>query len=205
MRFVATIGGVGGAEGRTLVIGLEENGHVRRVTLDGREVTVDWRVVGGGPPEPTSERAAHYSLLIGDRSYDLYVRAVPQSEGGPPGYEVSLGGRTFAVGVQDERAQALASLAGEGHIAGDAVIRAPMPGLVSNILAAEGVAVEHGQAVVVLEAMKMENDLPTPRAGIVKSLRVAKGQTVNQGDVLAVVGDTAGSPSAPPEDEEAGG
>jgi biotin carboxyl carrier protein len=61
--------------------------------------------------------------------------------------------------------------------------------------------VQRGQAVIVLEAMKMENDLMTPRTGIVKSLRVAKGQAVNQGDLLAVIGDPAGSLSTDEDDE----
>jgi biotin carboxyl carrier protein len=74
-------------------------------------------------------------------------------------------------------------------------IRAPMPGLVSNVLVSEGDEVQRGQAVVVLEAMKMENDLSATRAGSVKSLRVAKGQTVAQGEALAVIGDLAGAAS----------
>jgi biotin carboxyl carrier protein len=76
-----------------------------------------------------------------------------------------------------------------------------MPGLVSNVLVAEGAEAQRGQAVIVLEAMKMENDLTAPRPGIVKSLRVAKGQTVNQGDLLAVIGDLAGSAPSDEDDE----
>jgi len=76
-----------------------------------------------------------------------------------------------------------------------------MPGLVSNVLAAVGDEVMRGQNIVVLEAMKMENDLTTPRQGIVKSLRVAKGQAVNQGDLLAIIGDPAGSPPSDEDDE----
>lgn len=195
MRLVATVGA------QKLVIGLEVNGAVRRVSLDGQDVTVDWRRVGASPLEPAADRAAHYSLLLGDRSFDLYVRAVPQSDGGAAAYEVSLGGQTYVVGVQDERAQALASLAGEGHLSGDVTIRAPMPGLVGNVVAPEGTTVERGQPVIVLEAMKMENDLTSPRAGMVKSVRVSKGQTVSQNDVLAIVGDPPGA-SAPPDDDE---
>lgn len=196
MRLVATIGV------QQLVIGLEENGAVRRISLDGQDVTVDWRRVGASPAEPTAERAAHYSLLVGDHSYDLYVRAVPQAEDGAAVYEVTLGGQTYVVGVQDERAQALASLAGGGHVSGDVAIRAPMPGLVGNVVAPEGTHVERGQPVIVLEAMKMENDLTTPRAGIVKSVRVSKGQTVNQNDVLAIVGDPPGTSPRADEDED---
>jgi biotin carboxyl carrier protein len=75
-----------------------------------------------------------------------------------------------------------------------------MPGLVSNILALEGQEVARGQAIVVLEAMKMENDLTTPRAGVVKRVSVAKGQTVNQGDTLAIIGDLDGDKAEDAED-----
>lgn len=116
--------------------------------------------------------------------------------------EVMIEGRPYLVAIEDERSQALASLAGGKHISGDASIRAPMPGLVVNVLAAVGSAVERGQTVVVLEAMKMENDLTSPRAGIVKAVRVERGQTVNQGDVLAVVGDPEGEQQAAEQDDD---
>ncbi|HEY7849294.1 MAG TPA: acetyl-CoA carboxylase biotin carboxyl carrier protein subunit, partial [Ktedonobacterales bacterium] len=63
-----------------------------------------------------------------------------------------------------------------------------------------GQEVARGQAIVVLEAMKMENDLTTPRAGVVKRVSVAKGQTVNQGDTLAIIGDLDGDKAEDAED-----
>jgi biotin carboxyl carrier protein len=189
VRCVATVGSA------MLTIDLEEDGAVRAVSLDGDERTVDWRAVGGRTLSTQGERAGHYSLLIGDRSYEMFIRAAGRQESGASAFEVSIGGETFEVGVQDERERALASLVGEAHASGDVTIRAPMPGLVSNILVSEGDEVQRGQAVVVLEAMKMENDLSATRAGIVKSLRVANGQTVAQGEALAIIGDPAGAVS----------
>ncbi|MGZ3678949.1 MAG: acetyl-CoA carboxylase biotin carboxyl carrier protein subunit, partial [Ktedonobacterales bacterium] len=93
-------------------------------------------------------------------------------------------------------------LAAGAHVSGDAPIRAPMPGLVRSVLAEQGAEVQRGQTVVVLEAMKMENDLPSPRAGIIKFVRVEQGQTVNQGDILAIIGDPAGSEPAQEDEEE---
>ena len=189
MRYVARVGE------RECVIDLGENGEHPRVTLDGRELAVEVHPVGATPAaEPTPEHAAHFGLIAGTRSHDVFVRPVAEgeAEAGALTFEVSLGGRTFTVSVQDERTRTLIGLAGEGHVSGEAVLRAPMPGLVSNVLAAEGATIQRGQTVVVLEAMKMENDLASPRTGVVKQLRVAKGQTVNQGDVLAVIGDGAG-------------
>jgi biotin carboxyl carrier protein len=189
VRCVATVGSA------TLTLDLEDDGAVRAVSLDGDERTVDWRAVGGRTLSVQGERAGHYSLLIGDRSYEMFIRAAGRQVSGASAFEVSIGGQTFEVGVQDERARALASLVGEARASGDVTIRAPMPGLVSTVLVDEGDEVQRGQPVVVLEAMKMENDLSATRAGIVKTLRVARGQTVAQGEALAVIGDPAGAAS----------
>lgn len=201
MRYVATVGG------RKYTIDLQENGHLRRVTLDDREFSMDFSRIGGAYPVSNDiERADHYSALIDDHSYEAFVRAVVQdgeaAESGERTLEVMIHGRPYMVSVQDERSQMLSNLAGGAHISGDAQIRAPMPGLVANVLATEGDEVARGQTVVVLEAMKMENDLAAPRAGHVKAVRVAKGQTVNQGDLLAVVGDIGAVPPVPQDDEE---
>jgi biotin carboxyl carrier protein len=203
MRYTATVGD------RELTIDVQDNGHVRAVSLNGRPLTVDWRLIGAERPHaglPGDSRADQYSLLIGHHSYEAYARVV-EAEAGAAGdagrvIEVYIHGRPYVVGVQDERSRALASLAGGAHVAGDAMIRAPMPGLVANVLAAEGAAVQRGQTVVVLEAMKMENDLTAPRAGIVKAVHVAKGQTVGQNDVLAVIGDPAGAALSVDADED---
>lgn len=204
MRYTATIGD------RELTIEVQENGHVRAVSLNGRALTVDWRLIGAEQPHaslPGDSRADQYGLLIGQRSYEAYARVVePDADAGRDAgrvIEVYIHGRPYVVGVQDERSRALASLAGGAHVAGDAMIRAPMPGLVANVLAAEGAAVQRGQTVVVLEAMKMENDLTAPRAGVVKAVHVAKGQTVGQNDVLAVVGDPEGQAPTDADEDDA--
>ncbi|MGE5335184.1 MAG: biotin/lipoyl-containing protein [Nitrososphaerota archaeon] len=201
MRYVATIG----EQSHTIDVG--DDGHQRETTLDGKPLSVDWRPVGGAAlpsGEATGNRAGHYSLLVGSRSFDVYVRpvAAEDEDGASRVLEVHMRGQVYRVRLTDERTRTLASLAGGAHGSGDANIRAPMPGLVSNVLVAEGAEVQRGQAVAVLEAMKMENDLTTPRAGIVKSLRVTKGQAVNQGDLLVVVGDLTEGPSAEDEDNE---
>jgi biotin carboxyl carrier protein len=110
-------------------------------------------------------------------------------------------GRPYVVEVQDARSRALASLAGAAHASGEATIRAPMPGLVSSVLVTSGEEVQRGQTIVVLEAMKMENDLTAPRAGYVRVLRVAKGQTVSQDEVLATIGDSIGGEAADESDD----
>ncbi|HKV85859.1 MAG TPA: biotin/lipoyl-containing protein [Ktedonobacterales bacterium] len=196
MRYVARVGE------HSHLIELQENGHSREVVLDNRELTLDWRLVGV-PQAALSDGEApaeHYSLLIGDRSYEAYARLAPDADADGTTIEVMIAGRPYLVTVEDERSRALASLASGAHVSGDAPIRAPMPGLVVNVLAELGAVVERGQTVVVLEAMKMENDLTTPRAGVIKAVRVERGQTVNQGDALVVVGDPEGE--SPPQDDD---
>ncbi len=200
MRYVATIGE------QTYTIGLQEDGHQREVTVGDNHLTVDWQPVGGAAlsaGKAASDHAGHYSLLLGVQSFDIFVQpvAADEEDGTSSVFEVHVRGQVYRVRLADERARALASLAAGAHASGDANIRAPMPGLVSNLLVEEGVEVERGQAIIVLEAMKMENDLPAPRAGMVKSLRVSKGQAVNQGDLLAVIGDPVGTPPSNEDDE----
>lgn len=200
MRYVATVGEQGYA------IGVQDDGHQREVTLGDRQLTVDWRPVGGAALPPggnDSSQAGHYSLLVGELSFDVFVQPIPgnDEDGGSRVFEVHVRGQVYRVRLADERTRALASLAGGAHSAGDANILAPMPGLVSSVLVEEGDQVQRGQAVIVLEAMKMENDLTSPRAGIVKSLRVKKGQAVNQDNLLAVIGDPDGASMADEDNE----
>jgi biotin carboxyl carrier protein len=208
MRFVATVGD------RQHTVEVDSNGHVRQVLLDGRELTVDWRLVGAehthlSGASPGGEQADHYSMLVGTHSFDAYVRAVEGLAGTTEGttytLEVSIAGRPYAVTVQDARSQALESLAGGPRAAGEVSIRAPMPGLVVSVLAGEGAEVRRGQTIVVLEAMKMENDLAAPRAGVIKVVHVARGQAVNQNDVLVTIGDPAEQHAPSAIDEAANG
>jgi biotin carboxyl carrier protein len=185
MRYVGTIGD------REITVDVEANGHLRKVVVDGVLGHADWQ-----PLASTGGRvsgAGHYTLLLGTQSFDVHVAlTAPAALGAAPTFEVTLAGQTFLVRLEDERLHALAGVAGATHEHGEAAITAPMPGLVTRIVAAVGERVERGQTVIVLEAMKMENDLGAPRSGIVYQLKVGQGDTVNQGQVLAVVGDAPG-------------
>lgn len=202
MRYVASIGT------RQATIEIAENGHTRPLTLDGAALEAGWRPVGNAvasalPGAP----AGHYSLLVGNQTFEVYLRALANedddtSASGAQSFEVTIAGRPYVVKLEDERTRALAGLAGAAHEHGDVTVRAPMPGLVSNIMVAPGDMVTRGQTVVVLEAMKMENDLASPRAGVVRMVNVAKGQAVGQNDKLVVIGDPDGAPHRAELDEE---
>jgi biotin carboxyl carrier protein len=182
MRYVATIGE------RQVTVDVEEDGRIRQVSVDGVQGNVEWHAVGTTARQPGA--ASHYSLMVGTQSHDVYVsRGTPAAAGEAPTFDVSVAGVTFTVRLEDERLHALAGMAGTTHEHGEVTITAPMPGLVSQVVVGLGQLVERGQTVIILEAMKMENDLGAPRSGVVQQLNVARGDTVNQGQVLAVVGD----------------
>src|SRR5581483_11677857 len=97
-------------------------------------------------------------------------------------------GVPYSVTVQDERAARLASLAAAASHPHTAVtLAAPMPGLVVRVNVAAGASVQKGEPLVVLQAMKMENELGAPRAGVVTRVAAQPGQTVEQGQALVVL------------------
>ncbi len=196
MRYIASLGD------QRFTISVDESGQQRQLTLDDATYAADWLPIGSAGAMPDAGR---YSLLINNRSYEVVVRRLEADDEGGQRYEVLIGGQPYEVRLEDERKRALASLAGGGHESGDAAVKAPMPGLVVNIPVAVGDTVERGQTVVVLEAMKMENDLSAPRNGVVKEIKVTAGQAVNQGQSLVIVGDTGTGAAQPPGNGENGG
>jgi biotin carboxyl carrier protein len=167
-----------------------ENGQQRQVVLNGAALTLDWRQIAplAADAKGQTGQGGRYSLLIDGRSYEIFARRLnrpDETEGAT--YEITIAGQRFEVHVENERERALLGSLRSARESGETKIRAPMPGLVLNITKAAGETVARGETVVVLEAMKMENDLSTPHAGTVKEVLVSKGQTVNQGDVLVVV------------------
>jgi pyruvate carboxylase subunit B len=105
------------------------------------------------------------------------------------GWTIQASGRGWTVEVLDERTQALRELTGRGagHAAGG-LIRAPMPGLVVRVEVEVGQQLEAGAGVVVLEAMKMENEITTPGPGTVQAVHVEPGAAVEKGAPLVEVG-----------------
>ncbi|HEX4949203.1 MAG TPA: biotin/lipoyl-containing protein [Blastocatellia bacterium] len=100
--------------------------------------------------------------------------------------EVIVNGQRIAVTVQDPKR--LSHNAGAaGQAGGRAVLTSPMPGKVVRVMCAAGDEVTEGQGLLVVEAMKMQNEVQAPKDGKVTDLKVTEGQTVNAGDVLAIV------------------
>jgi biotin carboxyl carrier protein len=120
-----------------------------------------------------------YSVLLEGRSYE--VRAIAARTG----LQLDVDGRRFTAEVRDPRDRGQRSAAALGT--GRQNIIAPMPGKVIRVLVREGDAVEVSQGLVVVEAMKMQNEMKASRAGQVVEVRVRDGDTVSAGDTLVVL------------------
>lgn len=125
----------------------------------------------------------HLLLVAAGRVFDCRVDGSLDS--GSP-VDVSVGTERYAITLTDPRR--LRSATAAGALAGGAArIMAPMPGKVVRVLVEAGAQVEAGDGIVVVEAMKMQNEMKSPRAGKVVTVNIELGATVNGGDVLAVI------------------
>ena len=175
MTFVAT---VDGKEHTIAVEPLEGEGHYRMV-LDGRAYDVD----------ALRMPSQIVSLLLEGKSYDVDLER--QGKRGDPldgRIHVRVRGRVLRFDILDERRKKMKEAQSiKLDLAGVVSIDSPMPGKVIKLLAKEGEEVKEGQGVVVVEAMKMENELRTPKAGRVKSVLVKEGDAVDAGARLATI------------------
>jgi biotin carboxyl carrier protein len=156
------------------------------VLLDGRELRLDWKQDGETCRfriESEEEKAADirpvepgvYSVITGGCSYLARV----------DGNSVSIGGRSFRVEVLDPRRwnRQRNHREAEGH----QNITAAMPGKIVRVLVSQGDQVEAGQGLIVVEAMKMQNEMKAAKAGRVVTLAAIAGATVNAGEILATI------------------
>jgi biotin carboxyl carrier protein len=157
------------------------------VTVDGQVFEVDLAQGAKVNGELVDVELAHVPgspvrrLAVGGRSHALHVG----NREGQGNWDIHLDGERFAVNVVDERTQAIRAMTGASTAAqGPRPVRAPMPGLVVRVEVAVGESVAAGQGVVIIEAMKMENELKSDAAGIVKKILVEQGQVVEKGTVL---------------------
>jgi biotin carboxyl carrier protein len=172
--------------GQSYQVEIASESNPLQISLDGEKHTLDYQKVGG---LALATHGGHYSILIAGCSYDLFAQNISRAgEKGSQTYEILLGGQRFEVKVEDERTRLLGNLSSTTNNASEAKIEAPMPGLVIGLPFEAGEMVNEGQTVVVLEAMKMENDLTAPISGQIKEVHVSKGQSVDQGELLMVIG-----------------
>ena len=142
----------------------------KHISVNGKTYQVDFESVSGQPV---------YSLIVDGKSHESYVQQ------GDDNWQVLLRGRLYPVIVEDEREKRLRAAAGGGVAeSGEFHLKSPMPGLVVAVPVAEGQEVKKGQVLLILESMKMQNELKSPRAGTIGRIRVKAGETVEQKQTL---------------------
>jgi pyruvate carboxylase subunit B len=148
------------------------------VDLSGATPTVDGEAVRAELATVPGTRVR--SLLVDDHSYAL----VAQSGEREDRWELTIGGQRLSATVVDERTRAIREMTGASAETAERSVTAPMPGLVVRVEVGPGDRVAAGQGVVIVEAMKMENELKAPADGVVASVAVEAGQTVEKGALL---------------------
>ena len=137
--------------------------------VDGREVAVD----------AVLARPNVLSLRLGNKAFEVKCERVARD------VHIWVGSQRFAVDVRDPRSLRSRARAADDH--GPKRLTAPMPGKVVRILLTQGTEVEAGAGVLVVEAMKMQNEVKSPKKGTIQKILVSEGAAVNAGDLLAIV------------------
>ncbi|HST52187.1 MAG TPA: biotin/lipoyl-containing protein [Pyrinomonadaceae bacterium] len=162
-------------EGEKVALEVRREGGRVFAEVGGRRYELEARAVG----------SSEYLLIHGGRVYECRVGAArgARSRGE---LSVSVGAFEYAVALADPKHLRGARTVAE-HEGGRAQVTAQMPGKVVRVLVSKGQEVEAGAGIVVVEAMKMQNELKSPKSGTVVELRIEPGATVNAGEVLAVI------------------
>lgn len=161
MKYITTI------DNKEYEIEVVDEHHIR---IGDRLMQVDFEAVSGQPV---------FSLIVDGKSYESFVYQ------GEEDWEVLIRGRQYQVKIEDEREKRLKAAAGGGTVeGGEFHLKAPMPGLVVSVLVAEGEPIQKGQVMIILESMKMQNELKAPRDGVMGRVRVKAGESVEQRQTL---------------------
>jgi biotin carboxyl carrier protein len=158
------------------------------VNVDGKEFKVAIRRQDGSfefflndkkvDVEIAHENDAQMTLVINDRPFTIVVESDDQ---------VLVNGQTYMVDVVDEQIRRFVKAGPDQSHKTDLAVKAVMPGLVIDVNVSEGDQVKSGDGLLIIEAMKMQNEIKAPRDGTLKKISVTRGQTVNTGDTLVVI------------------
>jgi biotin carboxyl carrier protein len=166
MAFIAKLGD------QTYTVDIEEVGSsVYRVAVDGDEFLVDGKQTGQN----------NYSLIINHRSFEVDVDSSEDE------YRVLVDGRSYHIHLVDERRMRLGGFQTGIQLQGRQEVTVPMAGKVIAVLVSEGDRVYKDPGLVIVEAMKMENEVRSPIAAEIKEVRIKAGQSVEVGETLMVV------------------
>ncbi len=161
--------------GETYELNIERDGERVLAEVNGRRYELEARMSEPGV----------YLLLTGNKVYECHISRDSKRR---EKFDVLVGTSAYSVILNDPK-RLRGAITSSAHSSGvaSAQIVAPMPGKVVRVLVEAGARVAAGQGLVIVEAMKMQNEMKSPQDGIVTALPVEAGATVNAGDVLAVV------------------
>ncbi len=163
MKYIATV------DDKEFEVEVVDERHIR---AGGSLLELNFESVSGQPV---------FSLILEGKSYEAFVYQNDEN------WEVLLRGRQYQVKVEDEREKRLKAQGGNIAEGGEFHLKAPMPGLVVAVPVEEGQQVKKGQVLLILESMKMQNELKAPRDGKVERIRVKAGESVEQKQTLLSV------------------
>ncbi len=157
--------------GRAHEVELVERAGKRLVKVDGKDLDLSYAEV---------DDLGQVVLLSHGKSYGLSI------EGGETRVAITIAGHFYDVELEDERERA-AHAAERAAGKGGGTVSSVMPGVVVEVLVKKGAAVEKGEPLLILSAMKMQNEIAAPSSGVVKELFVAPGQAVSAGEKLVML------------------
>ena len=157
---------------REFEIDLVDRGDGLEGRFNGKRCRVDYAEI---------EEGLKYSVIVDGESFNVSVHRTPEGE------DLIFGGHLFRARVLDERERGALALEKARSLKGPQVVKSVMPGIVRKVFVAKGDAVKAGAPLLILEAMKMENELNAEKDGVVSKVHVAEGQTVNSSDPLMAI------------------
>ncbi len=151
---------------------IEKNGHTR-LQDNNHQIDYDFTPLGNN----------RYVLLLNGNAYLVHIIKENNI------HHVHLDGDYFPVIVEDERTRKLRALVEQGsQVDGEQILTAPIPGLITKINIREGDTIEKGDSLIILEAMKMENEIKADSQGTIKKLLIKEGSPVEKDQALLIIG-----------------
>ncbi len=153
---------------REFKVDVERSGNSFTVYLNGEQTDV----------EVVHQEGPQLTLIIGSRPYTIVMESEDQ---------IKVNGEAYTVEVMDEEIQRFMKAAPDRLDKKELAIKGVMPGLVIDVSVKEGDVVKKEDGLLIVEAMKMQNEIKAPRDGVVRNVLVKKGQTINSGDTLVII------------------
>ena len=155
-------------DGKTIKVEIKEQDDILQLYLDGRSKQVKIAKYDG----------ARMLLIIDDRPFDIIF---------DDDNAIIVNNQEYSVSIFDEQVAKLIKTGAGSSTKKELIIKAAMPGLIIDVNVKEGDKVKEGQGLLIIEAMKMQNEMQSLRDGVVKKINIKKGQTVNSGDRLIII------------------